>query len=98
MTHPKDVHFPVVLRAHVFEKVRAIDMTLAEFETLLGTGEVIEETVTEDGDLKELVLLLDWTRPVHVVVIVDDERAEERIITVYEPDPDSWSNDYRRRR
>lgn len=75
MGHAKDVHYPVVLRAHVFEKIRAIDMTLAEFEALLGTGEVIEEAATEDGDLKELVLLLGWARPLHVVVIVDDPLA-----------------------
>lgn len=98
MGYEKDVHYPVVLRVHVFEKIRAIDMTLAEFETLLGTGEVIEEAVTEDGELKELVLLLGWIRPLHVVVIVADRHEEERIITVYEPDPDGWSDDYRRRR
>jgi hypothetical protein len=33
-----------------------------------------------------------------VVVVVDDEHKEERIVTVYEPDPDLWLNDYRRRR
>jgi hypothetical protein len=37
---------PVVLTEHVFDKVRSIDMTLAEFEELLGDGEVIEEQET----------------------------------------------------
>ena len=37
------MRFPVALTYHVFEKIRAIDMTLAEFERLLGRGEVIEE-------------------------------------------------------
>jgi hypothetical protein len=36
--------------------------------------------------------------PLHVVVIVDDARAEERIVTIYEPDRNRWSADYRRRR
>jgi hypothetical protein len=32
------------------------------------------------------------------VVIVDDIRQEERIVTIYEPEPRQWSSDYRRRR
>jgi hypothetical protein len=43
------------------------------------------------GHLKELVLVIDWKRPLHVVIIVDGVRGEERIVTVYEPDPERWS-------
>jgi hypothetical protein len=32
------------------------------------------------------------------VVVVDDDHREERIVTVYEPDPDRWDGEYRRRR
>ncbi len=66
--------------------------------TLLGCGEINEEQETEPGQLKELVLVIDWRRPLHVVIIVDQVRGEERIVTVYEPDPERWSHDYRRRR
>lgn len=48
--------------------------------------------------LKELVLTVEWVRPLHVIVVVDDARREERIVTVYEPTPRRWSQDYRRRR
>ena len=34
----------------------------------------------------------------HVVVVVDARQHEERIVTVYEPDPDRWDAEYRRRR
>lgn len=71
-----------VLTLHVFEKVRALDITLAEFEDLLDGGEVIEETLLRAIELKQVVLVLDWLRPLHVVVVVDDERQEERIIRV----------------
>lgn len=63
-----------------------------------GCGEVIEEHAAEPSRLKELVLVIEWKSPLHVVVIVDTVREEERIVTVYEPDPDRWSHDYRRRR
>jgi hypothetical protein len=44
---------PVVLTEHVFDKIRSIDMALAEFEQLLGCGEIIEEHETEPGRLKD---------------------------------------------
>jgi hypothetical protein len=98
MPRPKTFAYPVVLTDHVFDKVRAIDLTLAEFDTLIGTGEIIEEHALSGEEIKEIVLLLDWVRPFHLVVIVDHRRREERILTLYEPDPDRWSSDYRSRR
>ncbi len=71
--------FPVVLTEHVFDKIRSIDMALAEFEQLLGCGEVIEERAAEPGRLKELVLVIEWKSPLHVVVIVDTVQEEERM-------------------
>ncbi|HEU0130325.1 MAG TPA: DUF4258 domain-containing protein [Mycobacteriales bacterium] len=87
-----------VLTLHVFEKVRALDLTLAEFELLLDGGEVIEQTQLRGMELKRVVLVLDRLRPLHVVVVVDAVRQEERIITVYEPDRDRWVNFRERRR
>ena len=44
---PKQWTYPCVLTEHVFDKVRSLDMNLAEFEAVLtGTGEVIEESVS----------------------------------------------------
>jgi hypothetical protein len=87
-----------VLTLHVFEKVRALDITLAEFEQLLDGGQVIEETPLRMMELKQVILVLDWLRPLHVVAVVDDVRQEERIITVYEPDSTRWANSRERRR
>jgi len=90
---------PIVLTEHVFDKVRSIDMTLAEFNALLiAHGVVIEETVLGVGQVKELVPYIEWSRPLHVVVHVDETRREERIVTVYEPDTVRWIQDFRRRR
>lgn len=75
-----------------------IDCTLSEFEAALEDAEVIEEHALADGTTKELLLALDWKRPVHVVVVVNDAWREERIITVYEPAAEQWTPDYRRRR
>lgn len=64
----------------------------------LETAEVIEEHELGDAAVKELVLTVEWIRPLHVVVVVDDLHQEERIVTVYEPSPDRWDDEYRRRR
>ncbi len=88
----------VLITEHVFDKLRSIDLALAEFEALLDTGIVIEETRLADGRLKELVLLIEWLRPLHLVVVADDVHQEERIVTVYEPEPTRWHPGFRRRR
>lgn len=90
--------WPYLLTDHVFTKVRGLDMALAEFERLLGTGEVIEQTPLQTLVVKQLLLVAGWHHTLHVVVVVDDVRQEERIVTVYEPDPARWSADSRRRR
>lgn len=100
LPRPKVWRHPKLLSEHAFDKLRLLDCTLAEFEAALDVAEVIEETDVDGyaGTLKELVLSIQWKRPLHTVVVVDDARAEERIVTVYEPDPERWSADYRRRR
>lgn len=97
MIRQKVLQFPVVLTIHVFDKIRSIDMALGEFAQLLGTGEVLEEYTLPGDQLHELVLISEWTRPLHVVFIVDEQHAEERVITVYEPETEQWSQDFRRR-
>jgi hypothetical protein len=65
---------------------------------LIGYGEIIEERETATDRLEELILVVERQSPLHVVVIVDAAQQEERIVTAYDPDPDRWSNDYRKRR
>jgi len=98
LPRPKVWRHPRLLSEHAFDKLRAIDCTFAEFDVALAEAEVIDEQAIDPGELKELVLVVAWVRPLHVVVVVDDVHLEERVVTVYEPDPEQWSSDYRRRR
>ena len=95
---PKTWQFEKILSEHAFDKLRAIDCTLAEFTVLLDAAEVIEEVELAPDASKELLLAVAWKRPLHVVVVVDAARREERVVTVYEPDPNRWTDEYRRRR
>jgi len=71
--------FPKWISEHAFDKLRLIDCTFGEFELALESAEVIEEISHESGVLKELLLLVDWKRPLHVVVIVDARSRKEWI-------------------
>lgn len=98
LPRPKRWRYPCLLTEHVFDKVRALDLTLDEFEVLLDAeAEVIEETQVAEG-VKELVLAVHFRHPLHVVIVVDEAHRGERVGTVYEPDPNRWSTDFRRRR
>lgn len=97
-SRPKEWQYRRVISEHAFDKLRAIDCTFAEFAVAIERAQVIEEESLEESQLKELLLVEDWTRPLHVVCVVDHRRQEERLVTVYEPDPQQWSADYRRRR
>ena len=98
LPRPKHWRFEKVLSEHVFDKLRVIDFTLAEFDVLRADAEVIEEVDLELHGVKELLLVVEWRVPLHVVVVVDSNRHEERLVTVYEPDADRWTDGYRRRR
>lgn len=94
----KEWRHPKSISEHAFDKLFVLDCTLAELELALDAAEVIEEHALEDGSMKELLLAVDWIRPLHIVVVVDDLGREERIVTVYEPVARQWTADYRRRR
>lgn len=94
---PKEWRHPRILSEHAFDKLRALDCTFAEFDIACTRAEVIDELAADDHN-KELLLTLEWIRPLHVVVVVDEAHAEERVVTVYEPLPELWSADFRRRR
>lgn len=98
VSRPYARRFDYVYSLHVFQKLRAIDLGLAEFEQLLGSGEVIEELKDSSQQTRELVLLVEWTRPLHLVVAVDSGQREERLVTVYEPRPSDWDDEFKVRK
>jgi YgiT-type zinc finger domain-containing protein len=64
-------------RRHVFDKLRALNLVLAEFQQLLGHGEVIAEAEDGSSGRREVLLRVEWLRPLHVVIVVDSAREEE---------------------
>jgi hypothetical protein len=82
LPRPKVWRHRRLISEHAFDKLRLLDCTFAEFDLALGAAEIIEESVVGRQLVKELLLLVDWTTALHVVVMVDDARQEERIVTI----------------
>ena len=86
-----------LIRAHVYDKCWQLDITWTEVEQLLDEGAVVEETQNE-GQIKRVRLLEGWTRPLHIVEVVDDDQELIVYVTIYEPDLDRWLPGFRERR
>ena len=87
-----------IARVHVYDKCVEIDITWSEVEAMLDGGPVIEEQVFQDLMVKEIRLLIDWARPLHVVYIVHHDRRLVVYRTIYVPTLDEWEPGYRERR
>ena len=85
-------------RVHVYAKCVELDITWSEVEVLLDAGEVIEEHALDDLMVKQIRLLIDWKRPLHVVYIVHHDRKLVVYRTIYVPTLDEWQAGFRERR
>ncbi|MCB9456980.1 MAG: DUF4258 domain-containing protein [Anaerolineaceae bacterium] len=70
----------------------------AMVESVVKAGETIRE-YTDDRPFPSR-LILGWVdnRPLHIVAADNDAANETIIITVYEPDPNIWNDDFRSKR
>ena len=88
------------LRRHAQERRFERDIRLDEIRKVLKHGEIIQEHPEASPFPKYKVL--GWTRygtrPLHVVAADDEEEDVTYVITVYEPNPDRWTDDFRQKR
>jgi hypothetical protein len=85
------------LRQHAQERRFQRGITRAEIRHVLEEGEVIREYPDANPFPKYLVLgwVEDGARPLHVVAADDEAEDVTYVITVYEPDPNIWTDDFR---
>ena len=94
----------IVFTDHGEEKRREEGISEADVQAVLSGGMVLRRY---PEDAPESYLALGWLdeparlgsyengRPLHVVAADDEERRVTWIITIYEPDPDRWTNDFK---
>jgi len=86
------------LRKHAHERAFQRKISRDDIRHVLQTGETIKK-YPDDTPLPSY-LVLGWTegnRPIHVVAADDEEEDVTYVITVYEPDPDLWTDDFRQK-
>ena len=64
----------------------------------LRLGNTIEDYSSEMHVPSRLILGFYGKHPIHIVASENPERKEITIITVYLPDPDKWTKDFKSRR
>ena len=89
---------PVEFSGHavrrMFERQIEKDAVIA----VIRNGEIIADYPDDDPYPSFLILGVAAGRPLHVVLGIDPESKAARVITVYVPEPDLWSQDFRTRR
>ena len=74
------------------------EVSVKKVARALQAGEVIEDYSSEMPEPSRLVLGFQGKRPFHVVTSENPDINETTIITVYIPDPQKWTKDFRNRR
>lgn len=87
----------IFFRIHAIERMLEHDITEVEVRDVLENGEIIEDAIDRFGMSKKLYLRFA-ERPLHVVIVVDDEAERIEVITAYEPDLDRWEPGFRTRK
>ena len=88
----------IFFRVHAIQ--RMFERRISEKSVLnaLELGETIEDYSIEMDMPSRLILGLQGKRPFHAVISENQERNEITVITVYHPNPDQWSKDFKSRR
>lgn len=88
----------VVFSAHAFRRMVERSISPDVVKAALATGEPVVEYPDDKPLPSRLILAWNGSQPLHLVSALDTFTEEEYIITVYEPDPALWSDDFTRRR
>ena len=88
----------LVFRVHAIRRMFERGITIADVRNVLDNGEVIEDYPNDFPYPSRLVLGWRGIRPIHIVAADNLSAGETIIVTVYEPDPQQWDSDFKRRK
>ena len=96
-----DKKYPVyrhlTFRIHALRQMFQRRITDSDIRELIGLGTIIEEYPDDIPYPSFLISGIVNSRPLHVVMAYNNVDREAIVITAYEPDPDSWSDNFTRR-
>ena len=89
----------MIFRRHAWERMESRGISVSDVLHVLDSGEQIEQYHDDTPPFPSaLMLALIRERPLHVVVARDAANDTTYVVTAYEPDPNEWDDEFRRRR
>ena len=90
--------YKVIYQRHAVERIAQRGMSEEDVMHILLTGEAIQVYPDDTPFPSELLLGWLYRRPLHIVVATDTTQQRKIVITVYEPNPDQWEADFKRKK
>lgn len=91
--------YKIAYRLHASERMFGREISAKDVEYLLKNGDIIEHY---DDDYPLPSVLINGyaanNRPLHLVVAINEHEKQLIIVTVYEPNPMKWLNNFSRRK
>ena len=86
--------------AHALGKLASVPVTVRDIEISLCNAQVIEDYPHAHRYLPDCLVLTFVTlqQPLHCVVALNEPHDYILVVTVYEPTPKEWNNDWRTRK
>ena len=88
----------LIYRQHAVRRMFERGISADDVHRALANGRVIEEYPADTPYPSFLWLGFAGERPLHIVFADSQDSGERIIITVYQPDPVLWAEDFARRR
>ena len=88
----------VIFSGHAVQRMFKGSISKGEVLEVLRCGEVIDSYPDDRPYPSHLFLGFAGSRPLHVVIGVDESALRATIVTAYVPDPDLWTDDFESRR
>lgn len=87
----------IIFRVHAIQRMFEREISRDDVIDVIENGETIRDYPDDTPFPSRLMLGWRGERPLHVVVAENDE-AQTIVITAYEPDPDLWQADFRKKK
>jgi hypothetical protein len=88
----------LTFRIHAIQRMFEREINPEDVRSVVESGETIQEYPDDTPYPSRLVLGWKLQRPIHVVVADNEADNEKIIVTVYQPDPAQWTDDFKRRK
>jgi hypothetical protein len=88
----------LIYRLHALSRMAQRGFEPSDIRNAVTCGTIIEKYPDDTPYPSCLIMARIADRPVHVVAAFNDEDKQIIIITVYEPDPQIWSDGFTRRK